>query len=87
MDQSKAARGIVKTDKAPPTEEQRLVGMGQLSGNQDNFRAKMVFGFPSLELRTVLKILQEYDPLAQKVIFECTSVAKQPQADQGDKPS
>ena len=46
-----------------------------------------VFGSPSLELRTVLKILQEYHPLAQKVIFECTSVAKQPQADQRDQPS
>ena len=37
---------------------------------------KLVFGYPSLELYTVLKILQKYNPLAQKVIFEYTSVAK-----------
>ena len=39
---------------------------------------ELVFGSPSLELRTVLKILQEYDPLVQKVIFECSNTVKQP---------
>ena len=45
---------------------------------------ELVFGSPLLELRIVFKILQEYDPLAQKVIFECTSAAKQPQTDLRD---
>ena len=48
---------------------------------------ELVFGSLSLELRTILKILQKYDPPAQKVTFEYTSAAKQPQADQKDEPS
>ena len=43
-----------------------------------------VFGAPSLELRTVLKILQEIDPLAQEAL--CARSDKQPEGDNGTEP-